>query len=321
MGADAKEVRGEFKAFLLRMAEAFQAIGTLRSEEQELRDIAESVEQPFTLAVFGRMKTGKSSIINALVGRPLTITGVEEATATLNWILFGDDSQRDSAVVHWKDGRVEPVPLSRISEWAGKDPEVLKRVRDTAFLQLFDDAPLLRDVHIVDTPGTGSVAHDHEQVAREFLSPRAAEESEAVGKKADALLYVFSPEGRASDQDTLAEFRQTRLPGSDPYNSIGVLHLWDSLEAEDVYSEARRKAERLHQIVGDVVSEIIPVSAPSLLWQNMLQMRIFRACLNLPHKRHSETTSSRSSRRVTVGRRTRRESSPIVPTSSPGSAS
>lgn len=265
MAGGANQTRDEFKAFLLEMAAAFAPFPSLRPQEGEIRAIAETVDAPFTLAVFGRMKTGKSSIINALLGTPLTITGVEEATATLNWISFGDHNQRDSAIIHWKDGRTEPIPLSRITEWAGKDPAVLERVRDTAFLQLFADAEFLRNVHIVDTPGTGAVVDEHEKVAREFLSPRAAEESEAERRKADALLYVFAPEGRGNDQDTLGEFSQTRLPGSDPYNSIGVLHLWDALEADDVFSEARRKAERLSKLVGDVVSEVIPVSAPLAL--------------------------------------------------------
>lgn len=281
MSTGATKVNDEFKSFLLRMADAFQAVGNLRNEERDLRDIAESLDQPFTVAVFGRMKTGKSSIINALVGQPLTITGVEEATATINWISFGDASQRETAVVYWKNRQPEPVPLARISDWAGKSPEVLERVRNTAFLKLFHDDPFLRNIHIVDTPGTDSVVDEHEKIAREFLSPRAAQESEAEGKKADALLYVFSHEGLASDQETLEKFRETRLPGSDPYNSIGVLHLWDALEVEDVYSEAHRKAEKLLRLIGDVVSDVIPVSAPLALVARNAPDRYFEELLKL----------------------------------------
>lgn len=258
----AKQTQKKFKAFLLQMAEAFAPFPSLRDQEKEIRAISETVDSPFTLAVFGRMKTGKSSIINALIGRPLTITGVEEATATLNWISYGDETQRDSAVVHWRDGQSEPIPLSRLSEWTGKDPEVLERVSNTAYLELFANDEFLKDIQIVDTPGTGSVADEHEQIAKEFLSPRAATESNEQGGKADALLYVFPPVARASDQDSLAEFRKTRLPGSDPYNSIGVLHKWDGLEADDIEEEAQRKAARLQEALNDIVSEVVPVSAP-----------------------------------------------------------
>jgi GTPase SAR1 family protein len=278
---ESRVTRHEFEDFLLRMAGVFQSFPELRDHEASLREIATSVISPFTLAVFGRMKTGKSSIINALVGRQLAITGVEEATATLNWISYGTNEQSESVIVHWKDGRVEPIPFSRISEWAGKDPKVLKRVRETEYLQMFADAETLRNINIVDTPGTGSAAYEHEEVAKQFLSPRAAEESEDEGRKADALLYVFPPVARASDEDSLGTYRQTRMPGSDPYNSIGVLHKWDGMEAEDLEAEAESKSARVAATLSDMVCEVIPVSAPLALAARNAPGPFFDALLEL----------------------------------------
>lgn len=278
---ETSDTRIEFKEFLLRMAGVFQSFPELREHEASLREIASSVVSPFTLAVFGRMKTGKSSIINALVGRELAITGVDEATATLNWISYGSKEQSDSVIVHWKDGRVEPIAFSRVLEWAGKDPEVLRRVRETEFLQMFADAETLRNVNIVDTPGTGSVADEHEVVAKQFLSPRAAEESEDEGRKADALLYVFPPVARASDEDSLGTYRQTRMPGSDPYNSIGVLHKWDGMEADDLQAEAESKSKRVAATLSDMVCEVIPVSAPLALAAKHAPNPFFDSLLDL----------------------------------------
>lgn len=262
MPQSASSVRDDFQAFLLHMAETFEPYTFLRQQEVELRQLSASLSKPFTLAVFGRMKTGKSSLINALVGKPLAITGVEEATATINWISYGTPAQAETSLVHWKDGRVEPIAFERLMDWCGKDADVLKRVSQTAYLQLFADAERLKEVQIVDTPGTGSVADEHEEVAQQFLSPRAGMDSEEEGKRADALLYVFPPVARERDEDSLLEFRKTRLPGSDPYNSIGVLHKWDGLESDDLAAEAARKADRLRASLSDVVCDVIPVSAP-----------------------------------------------------------
>lgn len=259
---EARDTLGDLKRLIEHVAEVFNGLPALHKESYALGEIASTVDGPFTLAVFGRMKTGKSSIINALVGRNLAITGVEEATATVNWISHGDKAQEDSVLVHWKDGKTEPVPFVRISDWAGKSPEVLKRVADTAFLQLYADIPLLKNINIVDTPGTGSVADEHEETALEFLSPRAALDTEQEGRKADALLYVFPAVARASDQDLLSNFAQSRMPGSDPYNSLGVLHKWDGLAAGNVREEARNKARVLADHMRNIVSDVIPVSAP-----------------------------------------------------------
>jgi hypothetical protein len=265
MASDGITLQRDFESFLRKMVGDFAPYPFLRSEEQELECLASSIVRPFTVAVFGRMKTGKSSLINAMLGRPLAITGVEEATATINWISHCDAGQEHNMVVHWKDGRVEPMPLERLEEWSGKADEVIERVRRTSFLQLYSVAERLREVQIVDTPGTGSVAEEHEDVAKKFLDSRAAADSGEEGRKADALLYVFPPVARESDEGTLNEFRHTRLPGSAPYNSIGVLHKWDGMEEEDLVAAAKHKADKLYDVLKDVVSTIIPVSAPLAL--------------------------------------------------------
>lgn len=255
----AAQIRDEFRDFLLRMAAYFEPYPELRSAGSDLRVLAESLSKPFTLAVFGYMKTGKSSLINAMIGRPLAPIGTDETTATLNRISYGDATQEVSIIVHWRDGRPpEPIPFSRVEDWTGKSVETLARVRETSHLQFFANASSLKDVEIVDTPGIGSVASDHTMVASEVLS---GEE----GKKADALLYVFPAVAKALDAETLDEFRKTRLPGSDPYNSIGVLHKWDGLEADDLAAEVGKKARELGQKLSDVLCKVIPVSAPLAL--------------------------------------------------------
>lgn len=263
MGPTSKAVQENFRRFLTEMVEFFGRYPSLRETESGLRTIAQSTLRPFNVAIFGRMKTGKSTLINALVGRPLAITGVEEATATINWVSYGDEVQSNSFVVHWKDGRSEPMPLCRISEWSGKEEAVLARVRATSHLELFANAEVLKRVQFIDTPGTGSVAEEHENAAGSFLDPRAATDSVAEGRKADALMYVFPPVARERDEEALATYRQGCLPGSDPYNSVGVLHKWDALDTEgDVLEEVERKADRLREALNGVVADVIPVSGP-----------------------------------------------------------
>ena len=150
-------VRDEFRDFLVRMAGEYSHFPELRSQETSLSKLAESIVNPFTLAVFGYMKTGKSTLINALVGKPLAITGTDETTATLNWISYGDSTQKDTMLIHWKNGQKDALPLSRLVDWTGKSEEALARVRDTLFLQLYAEVDKLRDIQIVDTPGIGAV--------------------------------------------------------------------------------------------------------------------------------------------------------------------
>ena len=256
-----RKLQESFRDFLHESAEMFGDYGFLGDCERQLRELETGIVRPFNIAVFGRMRTGKSSLINAFLGRDLAITGVEETTATVNVISHSDDpAMREKFTVHWKDRPPETFPLERlVADWSGKTEDVVRRVSNTAFLQLYSDDPALALHEIIDTPGTGAAVSDHEKVAQAFLDPSVQE-----GRKADALVYVFGINGRETDEANLKTFREGCLPGSRPYNSVGVLHKWDATywNSGGDWEEIRSKAERLKGQMASVVADVIPVSAP-----------------------------------------------------------
>lgn len=237
-------------------------------------EVAEARE-PFSVAVFGRMKTGKSTIINALIGRRLAITGVNEATATINRITHavGADAL-NRFIVHWKDAAPETFPLDSLQkDWNGTEPDVLARVARTQWIELFSDVPLLRDVHVIDTPGTGSTATTHEVVAQQFIN----------GNSADALVYVFSPVGRETDEEALLNFRKGCLPGSTPYNSVAVMHKWDTVYWDNGgdWADISRKAERLHGQMRGIVAQVVAVSGPLALLAEAADEAFWNEAINI----------------------------------------
>lgn len=257
----ARKLQESFRDFLHESAEMFGEYGFLGDCERHLRELEAGIVRPFNVAVFGRMKTGKSSLINALLGKDLAITGVEETTATINVISRAEEpSMCDKFTVHWKDRPPETFPLDRlVSDWSGKSKEVIEKVANTTFIQLYSDDPALALHEIIDTPGTGAAVSDHEKVAQTFLDPTVQE-----GRKADALVYVFGINGRETDEANLKTFREGCLPGSRPYNSVGVLHKWDATfwNSGGNWNEIQSKAERLKGQMNSVVADVIPVSAP-----------------------------------------------------------
>ena len=279
------DVAGALPDFMRRAADLFEALPDLRTGAAALRQIADTANQPFNLAVVGRMKTGKSTLINSLAERELAVVGVEEATATINWFCHGEGTQPNHFIVHWKDGRAESFPVERLkTDWTGKSEEVKARVEKAARLQLFSDAPRLREMQIIDTPGTGSAVEAHEAGAMGFLNPDIFEQSAAEGNKADAILYVIGAVGRESDLDNLELFRSGRSLNSGPYNSVCVIHKWDALEAADPAVEAVKKAGRLMEQLSDTVATVIPVSGPIALASRAAPDDFFERLLNVTAK-------------------------------------
>ena len=271
LGANA--IHTTYRASLLQLADTLRLYPFLRPYEDDLRQISDNLQSPFNIAVFGRMKTGKSSLINALLGKQLTITDTEEATATINRITYAEGDRLDSFTVHWQDAQPQTFKLSQLKEnWSGKSEGVLERTNRVAWLELYDNAESLKDIHIIDTPGTGSTAFEHELIAQQFIS----------GQEADALIYVFSPTGHASDEESLSAFRDGCMPGSDPDNTVGVLHRWDDIFfKEGNMNSINRMAEELHNKMRGLVSSIIPVSAPMGLLAKLADDSFWFLCQNI----------------------------------------
>lgn len=250
---------------LLEEAERFfDSFDFLSSLASQVRDLKAGIGKPFSFALFGRMKAGKSSIVNAILGKDLAVTGVNEATATINVISpASTPDQCKMFEVHLKDGTIERFPIERLREdWTGKSDELNARAEKAAYIQLFSDAPSLSVNEIIDTPGTGATVSDHEKVAQAFI-----DSSFQGGRKADSLVYVFGINGKKSDEEDLKTFCEGSLAQTFPFNIVGVLHKWDQLFWDEggEWSKIEEKRMRLKDQLGDLAIDIIPVSAP-LAW-------------------------------------------------------
>jgi hypothetical protein len=259
-----EELTASVKNLLLHAPPILERSRLTASFASQLVQLRSVIDAPFAVAVVGQMRVGKSSVINALVGRDVAVTGVTETTATINWIKYGSGDRVGQFRVQWRGRPAEDFDRSELDHWVG-DTE---RAGETAWLELFAEADFLKVANIVDTPGTRSVIDSHTEATDAFLSSAVQREAETreLGGQADAIIYVMMPVARESDDELLNSFAdQTQLPGSGPFNSVGVVHKWEALDAEDPHHEAIRKAVRIRNALEDQLSGVIPVSAPLAL--------------------------------------------------------
>lgn len=252
--------RREYAQSLLKLADMLAPCVQVHEWELGLRELVRNMDNPFRIAVFGYMKRGKSSIINALVGKKLAVTGTEETTATVNHITYGTGSACEEFSACWKNSQPQRYPLARLKEWSGKGQDVEQMVAGVNHLEFYSDAPLVSQMNIIDTPGIGAAVDFHEAVAQQFL----------CGGNTDALLYVFGHVGREEDVQALEKFRQMGLQGYETYNCVGVMHLWDDLywnasagaSADEALATVAEHVETLRSQFSHLLSEVVPVSAP-----------------------------------------------------------
>lgn len=202
----------------------------LGSELRDL-DLLTALQTKFTVAIVGQMKAGKSTLLNAIVGRDLAPTGVPETTATINRFTYGSGADCDTFSVHWRDKKrgqegISEEPLDALDKWIGDRDST----DEAEFLEFRADAEFLKDIFLIDTPGTRSRILQHENTIRGFLTGKLEEQTIQYGNRASAVLYAINPAVKPEDHELLQFFGEdSRLPGSSPYNSIAVIHKWDTL--------------------------------------------------------------------------------------------
>jgi hypothetical protein len=132
--------------------------------------LSAEVEQPCVVAVLGRMKAGKSTFVNALLGDDLARVGAVETTATLNYFRYGRADPARPVRCHWQNGSVTDEDCAFADSLQGNDEDALRRASGVRYLEFHLLNPLLERITLVDTPGTCAVVDDHIQRTAEFLA-------------------------------------------------------------------------------------------------------------------------------------------------------
>ena len=137
--------------------------------------IEKKSEEPFTLVILGEFKRGKSTIINALLGKELAPINVTPETYTINEISFGH-TQYVEAIL--ENGMRVPLSLEDITREKLEQRMKLFPAK-ISYVQIKDNAPILKEIRIVDTPGLSDLESLDKQVMDYIVN-------------ADAIMYAAS---------------------------------------------------------------------------------------------------------------------------------
>lgn len=123
--------------------------GTIASITDRLED------QSLEIAVFGRVSSGKSSLLNAILGEDILPVGVTPITAVPTRIRFSETA----LLSVWYANRLpETVDIGRLAEFASEKGNPKNEKRVTRMVVHLPSARLREGVTLVDTPGLGSLA-------------------------------------------------------------------------------------------------------------------------------------------------------------------
>ncbi|MFJ4982350.1 dynamin family protein [Streptomyces sp. NPDC088732] len=238
---------GELCARVLRLCDATEpmlppgpAVDAVAAVRQRLG------ERTLRIAVGGRMNAGKSTLVNALLGRRLAATAATECTMLVAWFRRGVQNRVE---VRRADGRVYHVP-SAPGGGIPRDPARLGSPREEIeeIVVEVTDSLGADDYTLVDTPGMDTLS-GLDEVAMRALA------------QADALLYVM-PHPGAGDAEALQALRMKADARMTALNVVGVLSRVDELGSGvgDPWPGARRVAATYTRRLTGMVTEVVPVA-------------------------------------------------------------
>jgi ribosome biogenesis GTPase A len=199
-------------------------------------------ENRFNLVMLGAFKRGKSSLINALLGKPVLPTGIVPLTSVVTILGYGE---KLAIQVHFHRGetrRISPMELVDYITEKG-NPRNRKGVRE---VEIAYPSEYLQDgVRIIDTPGVGSVYSHNSEVAYNYLP------------QVDAAVFVVTvdPPLSAAEQEFLKDIREY------VHKLFFVLNKIDYVEAPERQEALEFTAQVLQANLGTENLAIFPLSA------------------------------------------------------------
>ncbi|MEV5409268.1 dynamin family protein [Thermopolyspora sp. NPDC052614] len=205
---------------------------------------------PLQVAVAGAVSSGKSTLVNALLGLPVATVAPGECTPFVTQYEYGLDDGR--VEIERADGRIAVTRLApgrRLPADLGVPVDEVMRVR----VHLRSEA--LRAVTVIDSPGMNTITAHNERAARRLLFGTDEDDDQA-----QALIYVLRYVQRFDDE-ILTEFRRlTEACGMSRVNTLAVLSQVDRRgDEDDPWPTARRLAARAYADLRASVFDVVPV--------------------------------------------------------------
>jgi len=223
------------------------------------------LDGPLRVAIAGRVKAGKSTLLNALVGERLAPTDAGECTRIVTWYQQGTGYD---VAARLRSGERRPLPFRRLD--GALDIELGSVApHDVEAIDVNWPTSALARITLIDTPGLASLNEENSLRTRDFLDHAAGHPSDA-----DAVIYVMKHLHRR-DVEFLGSFMDRSVTGSSPINAVAVLSRADEIGAGriDALDSADRIAARYRDdaSVQALCATVIPLAG--LLAETGLTLR------------------------------------------------
>lgn len=140
---------------------------TLKNTEFELEN------NEFKITIVGEFSSGKSTFLNAIIGKDILPHGVKETTAAVTYIhnVPQDDRRLNKAVIHFREETMNDITLdvgenrNALVDYVTTSDKKYRVVQDIVSVDIYVHFADIEDpIVLIDTPGMNGVAEGHKDI-------------------------------------------------------------------------------------------------------------------------------------------------------------
>ena len=197
---------------VLAIARSLVAQAPNQVARDEAQAVVDRLSGPLRVAIAGRVKAGKSTLLNALVGERLAPTDAGECTRIVSRYRRGNGYEVQARL---RNGTTQQLAFSRSGGTLDVRLGQLEE-RDVELIDIGWPTSSLDSITLIDTPGLASINDENSRRTREFLEFDGERPSDA-----DAVIYLMRHAHR-SDIAFLDAFMDRSVTAASPVNAVEV---------------------------------------------------------------------------------------------------
>ncbi len=144
---------------------------------QQLEAVINTQNDPINIVLMGEVKAGKSTLINSILKRNISVVDVAEATAFIYQFKY---STEPYGCVYYQNGQKQEGSVEEIQKFIEEEFNDADKCKSVKCVEFGLDIDILKQFTLVDTPGIGTVTKANEDLTKKYI------------KEADVVLWIFN---------------------------------------------------------------------------------------------------------------------------------
>ena len=208
--------------------------GELDRIKKDVETLKENLFNPLKIIILGEVKSGKSTIVNALIGEEISPVDVDEATSSIIEFHYSDEPNA-KIVLNNNIIKGTPEKIYRTLKSYRDDKEFFSDVQKVV---IGIDQWNLKQTQIVDTPGLATMNKDNENRTNNYI------------QNGDVVLWVFNANylGQSDVSEKLKKIAKIGKP------VVGIINKIDNVDDKE------RAVKYIEEEFGIYLKEIFPLS-------------------------------------------------------------